>query len=290
MAWCNRSGHTYYYQSYREGGRVKTRYFGAGAAASIAAAWLADEAKAREAERRKWRTQRERLLDHEREADAAFERVERTFRETMAALGYWRPKRTWRKRRMRTIDTEPRPVLTNTEAREIAHRLLQNEEVSDGETDKFRAHLEHDEPGRQFREIVGDVEAWAWSKAMKKYDRATRIAQETFIAAKRRDLYGASPTDLERLLADRAVFCWHILYRLENWALEEGGHSSHVADFIDRRIDRASRRYLASIRALAVVRKLAPGGSVTLSQTVKMTVNPGEPIQPPALSFDSLKG
>jgi hypothetical protein len=74
----------------------------------------------------------------------------------------------------------------------------------------------------------------------------------------RRDVTGAHPSVLERLLADRIAISWLSLTVAEgtyHQALERGlGRADDT--FHQQRIERAQRRYLAAIKALAQVRKL----------------------------------
>ena len=73
----------------------------------------------------------------------------------------------------------------------------------------------------------------------------------------RTDLEGPSPTPIERLLAERATLCWF----MANWYEESFQRTNCVsikqAEYLQRRIDRAHRRFLTSVETLARVRKLA---------------------------------
>ena len=75
----------------------------------------------------------------------------------------------------------------------------------------------------------------------------------------RREVAGPAPSPLERLLADRVALGWLGL------AVAEGTYHQALErrldrgddEFHQRRVERAQRRYLAAIRALATVRRLA---------------------------------
>jgi hypothetical protein len=74
----------------------------------------------------------------------------------------------------------------------------------------------------------------------------------------RRDVAGPHPSVLERLLADRVAISWLSLTVAEgtyHQALERGMGQANDT-FQQQRIERAQRRYLAAIKALAQVRKL----------------------------------
>ncbi len=77
--------------------------------------------------------------------------------------------------------------------------------------------------------------------------------------ALRRDVAGPAPSPLELLLADRVALGWLGLAVAEGQyhrALDQGLSQSDD-EFHQRRMERAQRRYLAAIKALAQVRRLA---------------------------------
>lgn len=85
---------------------------------------------------------------------------------------------------------------------------------------------------------------------------AVREATATKMAQLRAELAGASPTAVERLLADRAVLCWFQVHQLEFTYASKDSMSLALAQHYQRCIDRAHRRYLSALKALAEVRKL----------------------------------
>ena len=76
------------------------------------------------------------------------------------------------------------------------------------------------------------------------------------VAALQEELEGPTPSVLERLLAERVVVCWLELQCLDPALSGQKEIPLRVAEFHDRRRDRAHRRYLAAIRSLATVRRL----------------------------------
>jgi hypothetical protein len=74
----------------------------------------------------------------------------------------------------------------------------------------------------------------------------------------RNDLAGKDLPPLERLLVERIVSCWLSLHEAELRFTQDPDLSVHQAVYWQERIDRAQRRYLAAIKTLAVIRKLAP--------------------------------
>jgi hypothetical protein len=71
-------------------------------------------------------------------------------------------------------------------------------------------------------------------------------------------LRGPNPSALEKLLVTRIIACWLDLQRWEEIALRGGGDVSiRLVEHRGKMRDRAHRRYLSAIKALAQLRKLA---------------------------------
>lgn len=86
---------------------------------------------------------------------------------------------------------------------------------------------------------------------------------------------GSDSTPLERLLADRVGICWGHLALAESDLLrrrDSGSIEVWLADHLERRQERAHRRYLQAVKALAQVRKLL-GPSVTQVNIAENQVN-----------------
>jgi hypothetical protein len=74
----------------------------------------------------------------------------------------------------------------------------------------------------------------------------------------RDELAGPAPAPLERLLVDRVVACWLQLHLADLFLAQQGGKLKVAkAEYHERTRDRAQQRYLAAIKTLALVRKLA---------------------------------
>lgn len=93
-------------------------------------------------------------------------------------------------------------------------------------------------------------------KTMSGDDVLMRQAHERRLKIMRRELAGPNPTELEKLLAERIALCWFHLNLCEVVHAQKTEMSIGVAEFHQKRIDRAQKRYLAAIKALAQVRKL----------------------------------
>jgi hypothetical protein len=73
----------------------------------------------------------------------------------------------------------------------------------------------------------------------------------------RAELEGSDPTPVERLLVERIVACWLQVQDADVRYAQAKGLGMEWGTYYQRRMDRAHKRYLSAIKALAVVRKLA---------------------------------
>jgi hypothetical protein len=80
------------------------------------------------------------------------------------------------------------------------------------------------------------------------------------------ELAGPSPTPIEKTLAMTAAACWAELRYLQGCEQGQKDRTIPQADLAQRRIDKAHRRYLATLKTLATVRRLAlPAVQVNLA-------------------------
>src|SRR5262249_7098349 len=73
----------------------------------------------------------------------------------------------------------------------------------------------------------------------------------------RSQLAGPEATALERLLVDRVVLSWLALHEAELADVRAEGRTMAQGDYHRRRVDSLHRRYLAAVRTMATVRRLA---------------------------------
>jgi hypothetical protein len=73
----------------------------------------------------------------------------------------------------------------------------------------------------------------------------------------RRELGGTSPHPLERLLVERVVLCWLHVHHADVQCAYATSVTLEYGDYLQRQQERAQRRYLAAIKCLATVRRLA---------------------------------
>jgi hypothetical protein len=85
-----------------------------------------------------------------------------------------------------------------------------------------------------------------------------REAVERKLDLMREELLGTAPPPIERLLVERIVACWLQVQDAEmRYAQGQDDMSIRQGDFRQRRMDATNRRFLAAVKALALVRKLA---------------------------------
>jgi len=83
----------------------------------------------------------------------------------------------------------------------------------------------------------------------------------------REELAGEQPSPLERLLGERIAVCWLELQYFEAiYAQNMGKLTITQSDYHQRRIDKAHRRYLSSIKALAQIRKMGPAVQINIAE------------------------
>lgn len=99
------------------------------------------------------------------------------------------------------------------------------------------------------------------------------------LAHMKTELGGPNPTPLERLLVDRIALLWLQLTYYEMMYTQNAGELTiRQADYHQRRIDGTHRRYLAAIRSLAQVRRLAvPVVQVNVAQAGARQLNVAAP-------------
>jgi hypothetical protein len=116
------------------------------------------------------------------------------------------------------------------------------------------------ELNRKIVNLFGDVRVYAEQTAIEATageNPLVRKAIQRKMDKLRAELAGPDPTPIERLLAERAAYCWLVLWRYEVNLANAKCLDSRREEFHHRRIDAAHRRYLSSLRTLAQIRKLA---------------------------------
>jgi hypothetical protein len=110
------------------------------------------------------------------------------------------------------------------------------------------------------------VDRWAKTKLIEhaagsNADKQTKEALERDLDEKARELAGPSPSPIEQTMAETAALSWFALRHYQAAYVcssqSDDGLTLKQADFHQRRIDRAHRRLLSTLKILAMVRRLA---------------------------------
>ncbi len=88
-------------------------------------------------------------------------------------------------------------------------------------------------------------------------DLSVREAVAAKMECMRKELLGENPTPVERLLVERVVACWLQVQDADIRSAQAKDVSFRQADYNQRRMDAAHKRYLSALKALALIRKLA---------------------------------
>jgi hypothetical protein len=108
--------------------------------------------------------------------------------------------------------------------------------------------------------LGGNLARQAQYKLIDKFSGKNLLFKETLtrkMDLMRAELAGPTPTPLERLLVDRVVACWLHLHHLEVIYSANESMTLVLGAYYQRCLSAAQKRYLAAIKALATVRRLA---------------------------------
>ena len=98
-------------------------------------------------------------------------------------------------------------------------------------------------------------------------DVFTQEAIPRNLKAMKREIAGENPSPLERLLAERITVCWLELQYFQAIYTQNLGKLTIIqSDYHQRRIDKAHRRYLSSIKALVQIRKMGPAVQINIAE------------------------
>ena len=93
----------------------------------------------------------------------------------------------------------------------------------------------------------------------------------------RAEILGPNSTPLERLLAEQIVICWLHLHTLEYSYARAENLTLALGEYYQRNIQRALKSYLAALKALATIRKLAiPALQVNIAKKQINVLNTAE--------------
>ena len=90
-------------------------------------------------------------------------------------------------------------------------------------------------------------------------------AQGLFLQDLVAEVAGPNPSALEKLLAEQVGLCWLHLRLLETSYAQLGDHKLAWGDYLQRSIDRAHRRYVSAIKAMASLLRSRGRGNIDLN-------------------------
>ena len=100
-----------------------------------------------------------------------------------------------------------------------------------------------------------------------KGDLANKEFLKHQLESTRIEVAGDNPSPLERLLAERVVVTWLQVQLFDAvYAFEMKNGSTRQGDYQQRCADRAHRRHLSAIKALAQIRKLGPAVQINIAE------------------------
>jgi hypothetical protein len=166
-------------------------------------------------------------------------------------------------------------------------------EESEKTVEKLRALLRHAEKGQEdavpeIRQILDEHPGLAWrfvdvahiaedaliEEMTKEGDLAAKELIRCQLEAIREEVAGKNSSALERLLSERVVVTWLEVQFFEAlYAKNMPKLTIARAEHHQKRLDRAHRRHLSAIRALAQMRKLLKGTAITQINIAEKQIN-----------------
>jgi hypothetical protein len=262
----------YLYRSFRDGGRVRRRYFGKGPVADLVAQLEPADVAARAEDCRRqgaeWQEELERLRAIDDLVAQLAGLTERMAHIAFEVTGHHRHKRQWRRRRVggsmgeTATDVVKAPahldaVPASIEALESLWRRARDGDEAARET-VLRCIAQLPEPAIKW--FGGDLAVRAERKLAERVAGDDWAALESILARCRRqreELAGQNPTAIERLLVERVIAARLVVEEAELRLAAVTDLTFRQAEYQQRRLDRAHRRLLAALRVLAQVRRLA---------------------------------
>jgi hypothetical protein len=240
MSWKTVKSNKYYYKNHKHDRKVCTSYFGRGSLAE-AVAWLDARERERRLERREQhRAQRDRLAAIEAAVVEYYRRIDELFAGLMRINDWHLRRGEWRR---------------NGKVTRRSMRKLPNMDKL-FEAENVRREFEAGNVAELIKRYRGDMAANAIEAIVSRAtdDPAQREALRRQAVKLREDLAGPAATPIERILAERVAVSHLDSYYSD--ILAQSDSFMQLGDFLQRRQDRAHRRYLQAVKTLALCRKL----------------------------------
>ncbi len=255
-------GRGYAYETVREGDRVRRIYKGKGEMARL----FVELERGRRIEKEVKRDKE----NAEAEAEQILIALVEQFASQVEILKRWALLKTgfrqhargqWRRQRNPRMSKEIKN--SNVESGILTDDKVWSELVAGAHKNaagaqKFLAEVEKTGRLDSFLTLLADLGTRAQGDILKRVVKDDPLAATAFarqIELMTSELEGAHPTELEKQLAKRIVLEWLLLTYFEA-TLAVNLDSSTWTPYYEKRVESAQRRYLASIKTLAQIRKL----------------------------------
>ena len=187
--------------------------------------------------------------------------------------------------RWQPAEGSPAPDLSNTSKGEIEEPDKTVEKLQDllrlaerGEENAVpeirRILNEHSDLTWDFLDLAKVAENVLIENMTREQDLATRELMRSQLETMKQEIAGNEPSPLERLLSERVIVTWLEVQFFEALYVRNMRNLSVTqADFHQKRLDRAHKRHLSAIRALAQIRKLLKGTTITQINIADKQIN-----------------
>ena len=127
---------------------------------------------------------------------------------------------------------------------------------------------EHPQLSWRIMDLSRLTESLFVQKMSKDEDLASKEAMKRQLASMREEIAGENPSPLERLLAERVVATWLEVQVFEGIYASSMYKNMTIAqgDYHQRRIDKAHKRHLSAVKALAQIRKMGPAIQINIAE------------------------
>jgi hypothetical protein len=270
----------YVYRKTRRGGRLTTEYLGTGPGA-LGEVLLATLERQRRIEAR---AERAELAETDALLADYCNSIQVVFHAAMKSAGFHQHRWSWRKRRMsrrngneiRLVNEQPDRDWADLSPAERQDLLRRANDGDESTARSIRAWLATAEPVT-LRSLMGDLSQRCVDLIAQNQSDNNVLVREAITehaARLRRQLAGEAPNPLEALLVERIVVCWVATHALECYAQRcvQAGLPDR-AEAVELRLDRAHRRLLQAVRALALVRRTDVSGALLAINAQNMQVN-----------------
>jgi hypothetical protein len=133
---------------------------------------------------------------------------------------------------------------------------------------------EHPDLARRFVDIAKVAEDALIENMTREENLAAKELIRCQLEAMREQIVGKNCSPLERLLSERVVLTWLEVQLFEALYAQNMSHLTiPQAEHYQKRLDRAHRRHLSAIRALAQIRKLLKGTAMTQINIADKQIN-----------------